>query len=358
MEGPSGKLYAGRSLWGMLPAQEPRRSAVRLAELLVERPRLSEDAPWPRRLPAAAAPAPPHPREQPRRPESVRPWPWPWPAFFAWAGQTPAWAGAWKAPSALWTPQVELQWFDAIILLTIGANCATMAWESPLDEMLHPEGTWKSDFVCQHVESGPLGAGSRHSLRSQWWLWGGALQSGGAATPRREAGARTPALAEVAGPDYCLFRRAGRLVREGLPGHLHRRAPDQGARLRLPLAPRGVPARRVVPARLCGRHARVGTHPLPLYGQLFRHPLLPCAPAAPCAQADARHAQAGGIRVLEAPARSQLASVVPGGAGLLWVLGGTRLWAGAHGPHRAHRREGRPQCGCEPGPISPTWRDP
>ena len=184
VEGPSGKLYAGRSLWGMLPAQEPRRSAVRLAELLVERPRLSEDAPWPRRLPAAAAPAPPHPREQPRRPESVRPWPWPWPAFFAWAGQTPAWAGAWKAPSALWTPQVELQWFDAIILLTIGANCATMAWESPLDEMLHPEGTWKSDFVCQHVESGPLGAGSRHSLRSQWWLWGGALQSGGAATPR------------------------------------------------------------------------------------------------------------------------------------------------------------------------------
>ena len=54
VEGPSGKLYAGRSLWGMLPAQEPRRSAVRLAELLVERPRLSEDAPWPRRLPAAA----------------------------------------------------------------------------------------------------------------------------------------------------------------------------------------------------------------------------------------------------------------------------------------------------------------
>ena len=63
------------------------------------------------------------------------------------AGQTPAWAGAWKAPSALWTPQVELQWFDAIILLTIGANCATMAWESPLDEMLHPEGTWKSSFI-------------------------------------------------------------------------------------------------------------------------------------------------------------------------------------------------------------------
>ena len=43
-----------------------------------------------------------------------------------------------------------------VILLTIGANCATMAWESPLDEMLHPEGTWKSDFVSQHVESALL----------------------------------------------------------------------------------------------------------------------------------------------------------------------------------------------------------
>ena len=61
-----------------------------------------------------------------------------------------------RLTSALWTPQVELQWFDVIILLTIGANCATMAWESPLDEMLHPEGTWKSDFVCQHVESALL----------------------------------------------------------------------------------------------------------------------------------------------------------------------------------------------------------
>ena len=46
-----------------------------------------------------------------------------------------------------------------------------------------------------------------------------------------------------------------RLVREGLPGHLHLRAADQGARVRLPVAPRGLPARRLVPARLCGRHA-------------------------------------------------------------------------------------------------------
>ena len=77
--------------------------------------------------------------------------------------------------AALRTHQVELRWFDMVILLTIGANCATMAWESPLDEMLHPEGTWKSDFVSQHVESALL-------AQQVWWLWGGALPSGGAAT--------------------------------------------------------------------------------------------------------------------------------------------------------------------------------
>ena len=77
--------------------------------------------------------------------------------------------------AALRTHQVELRWFDMVILLTIGANCATMAWESPLDEMLHPEGTWKSDFVSQHVESALL-------ARQVWWLWGGALPFGGAAT--------------------------------------------------------------------------------------------------------------------------------------------------------------------------------
>ena len=74
-----------------------------------------------------------------------------------------------------------------VILLTIGANCATMAWESPLDEMLHPEGTWKSDFVSQHVESALV-------ARQVCWLWGGALPSGGAATRCWEAGARAAAL--------------------------------------------------------------------------------------------------------------------------------------------------------------------
>lgn len=44
---------------------------------------------------------------------------------------------------------IESKFFDPIILLTIIANCTTMAWESPLD----PHPTWKSDFidVCEWV---------------------------------------------------------------------------------------------------------------------------------------------------------------------------------------------------------------
>lgn len=38
---------------------------------------------------------------------------------------------------------VEHPSFDAFILLTIMANCVTMAWQSPLD----PAGTWKSNFI-------------------------------------------------------------------------------------------------------------------------------------------------------------------------------------------------------------------
>ena len=43
----------------------------------------------------------------------------------------------------------NLQVFDPLILLTILANCTTMAWESPLD----PEGTSKAAFiaVCEWV---------------------------------------------------------------------------------------------------------------------------------------------------------------------------------------------------------------
>ena len=38
---------------------------------------------------------------------------------------------------------VEFPLFDPFILLTILANCATMAWQSPLD----PPGTWKAGFI-------------------------------------------------------------------------------------------------------------------------------------------------------------------------------------------------------------------
>ena len=38
---------------------------------------------------------------------------------------------------------VEWKPFDICVLLTIGANCFTMAWESPLD----PCCTWKADFI-------------------------------------------------------------------------------------------------------------------------------------------------------------------------------------------------------------------
>lgn len=38
---------------------------------------------------------------------------------------------------------IENKLFDTFILLTIMANCATMAWQSPLD----PPGTWKAAFI-------------------------------------------------------------------------------------------------------------------------------------------------------------------------------------------------------------------
>ena len=38
---------------------------------------------------------------------------------------------------------IEWRWFDPIILVTIIANCSSMAWESPLD----PCCTWKADFI-------------------------------------------------------------------------------------------------------------------------------------------------------------------------------------------------------------------
>jgi hypothetical protein len=68
-------------------------------------------------------------------------------------------------------------------------------------------------------------------------------------------------------------------LRVGLPGHLHLRAADQGARVRLPVASRGLPARRLVPARLCGRHAGmlVGRHciHIPRHGSSGKAPRRP-----------------------------------------------------------------------------------
>lgn len=46
---------------------------------------------------------------------------------------------------------VEARFFDPLILLTILANCATMAWESPLD----PDGTSKAYFIGR-CESGEV----------------------------------------------------------------------------------------------------------------------------------------------------------------------------------------------------------
>ena len=49
----------------------------------------------------------------------------------------------------------------------------------------------------------------------------------------------------------------------------------------------------------------------------------------------------------------------PGGGPWSRAPGGTGLSAGAHGPHGAHRQEGRPRCGSQPGPRPPTsWRGP
>ena len=39
---------------------------------------------------------------------------------------------------------VESPIFDPLILVTIMANCTTMAWSSPMD----PTGTWKQDFLA------------------------------------------------------------------------------------------------------------------------------------------------------------------------------------------------------------------
>ena len=49
-------------------------------------------------------------------------------------------------PPRRWAIQlVESRLFEPIIIATILLNCATMAWESPLD----PSGTWKAAVIAQ-----------------------------------------------------------------------------------------------------------------------------------------------------------------------------------------------------------------
>jgi len=61
-----------------------------------------------------------------------------------WEGMKPA-----DEPRKTAIKLIEHPLFDPLILLTIGCNCVTMAWESPLD----PPGTWKAGFidVCEWV---------------------------------------------------------------------------------------------------------------------------------------------------------------------------------------------------------------
>ena len=173
------------------------------------------------------------------------------------------------------------------------ANCATMAWESPLDEMLHPEGTWKSSFigVCEWAYLGIFTFELLTKVLAYGFLW------------HREAYLRD-AWCQL---DFVVVTLAWAPILFPSMGNYS-----------------------VIRSFRALRPLRA----------LKRMPGMPKLAAAACWKRRPGH------------------SSPQWGAGLLWALGGTRLWAGAHGPHRAHRREGRPQCGCEPGPISPTWRDP
>eukprot|EP00966_Prymnesium_polylepis_P193315 4480630-Prymnesium_polylepis.1 len=74
---------------------------------------------------------------------------------------------------------VESKPFDPVILVTIIANCTTMAWESPLD----PCCTWKAGFIDVRLRRAPLlrAAWPRASLRHDTHT----LPSGERAEPSR-----------------------------------------------------------------------------------------------------------------------------------------------------------------------------
>eukprot|EP00966_Prymnesium_polylepis_P314362 7264288-Prymnesium_polylepis.1 len=135
--------------------------------------------------------------------------------------------------------------------------------------------------------------------------------------------------------------------RVGVPPHLHGRDGDQDIGLRLRAQPRVLPARRLVSARFCRRHARVAAHPLPVRRQLLRAARLPRAAPAASAQAHAGHADARAVDPLGAAKDGQRAHALrlP-----LPHLRGRRLGAlqgQAALPLRAAwlRRDGRPPGG-------------
>ena len=197
-----------------------------------------------------------------------------------------------------------------------------MAWESPLDAMLHPEGTWKSDFidVCEWVYLGIFTFELLTKVLAYGFLWHPEaylrdawcqldfvvvtlacwLVDTASIYPAMVAPAKQPVA-----PPACSY---GRIPHQrASPGRSRsllearrrgRARPTQAAHGGALQAAHGG-------ARLLFTPPGVGAHPLPCHGQLLGHPLLPRAPAAARAQADARHAQAGGRRVLQAPSRSQ-----------------------------------------------------
>ena len=98
---------------------------------------------------------------------------------------------------------------------------------------------------------------------------------------------RHDGMGVAAGPERHVEGGLHRRVRVDFPAHLHRRAADQGARLRLCDARERLPARCVVPARLCRRLAGVAPKVHSWHGQHERLPSHSRTAAAARAQARA-----------------------------------------------------------------------
>jgi hypothetical protein len=188
---------------------------------------------------------------------------------------------------------VESKRFDAVILATIMANCVTMAWESPLD----PDTGSKADFIAVRAAAAPTPRPPlrQRLVRSVLARPIGAVTVGGAAAAQARAQRRG--------------RRVTAGVRVVVPRHLHVRDGRQDPRVRPPPQQhRRVPARPVVPARLCRRLPRMAAHPAAWVRQLLGGARRACAAPAPCAQARAGHARARRLHPPVAPASRQRAA--------------------------------------------------